>query len=719
MRGSQLFWIGAGAAGYALLPWYTPSARFPAEGWWNAALALNLAGGSLWLLPLLGLMLAPLLARKASARARGRVLAAAGALGLAWLLIQGQAIGLFGWAWPFLEAWGEGPRQGAFGLGAGLVGLACLFLLTEGLAAQGFCRGDRFTTGAIGFTLAAIVGFVFLPVAFVLAGAVTDETGGFLPSALLARLSGAEIWSLRCLAGAGRCGVVWNSIFLGVLTGLCTTLLGLAFALIATRTDFPFKKALRLLTVLPIITPPFVIGLAIILLFGRNGTVTLFLAEHLGLAATRWIYGLPGVLLTQVLAFTPIAFLVLIGVVQGVAPAMEEAAQTLRASRWHTFRRITWPLIRPGLASAFLIGFIESLADFGNPLVLGGGYEVLSVKIYFAVVGAQNDPGKAAALSMLLLALSLGAFYAQRAWLGRKNYTTLGGKGDGGRPAGLPRGLRWAAYATALPWAGFTLVLYLLILAGGFVENWGLNNSLTLKHYIAAFGVEWGTFGPIWTGRAWNSLFTTLEIAALAAPLTAALGLLTAYLLARQRFGGQAGFEFVTMLSFAIPGTIIGVAYILAFNQPPVELTGTGAILILCFVFRNMPVSMRAGLAAMSQIDRSLDESALTLRASSAQALRRVILPLLRPAIVAGLVYAFVRAITSVSAVIFLVSARHDMATSYIVGRVEAGDFGLAIAYSSTLILLMGLGIGLIQFLVGERRIGRATPEPLAKQVPA
>jgi iron(III) transport system permease protein len=208
----------------------------------------------------------------------------------------------------------------------------------------------------------------------------------------------------------------------------------------------------------------------------------------------------------------------------------------------------------------------------------------------------------------------------------------------------------------------------------------------------------------LWAGRAWPSFITTLQLAVLAAPPTAAIGLLTAYLLNRQRFIGQTAFEFMTMLSFAIPGTVIGVSYILAFNVPPIELTGTGLILVICFVFRNLPVSIRAGIAALAQIDKSLDECSLMLRHNIVGTIRRVILPLLRPAIVASLVYSFVRAITSVSAVIFLVSAKYNLATAYIVGRVEISDFGVAIAYSSVLIVLMMLVIGIIQFAVGEQR---------------
>ncbi|MCB1434713.1 MAG: iron ABC transporter permease, partial [Alphaproteobacteria bacterium] len=189
--------------------------------------------------------------------------------------------------------------------------------------------------------------------------------------------------------------------------------------------------------------------------------------------------------------------------------------------------------------------------------------------------------------------------------------------------------------------------------------------------------------------------------------LTAAIGLITAYLLVRQRFAGKDAFEFTTMLSFAVPGTVIGVSYIVAFNVPPIELTGTGLILVLSFIFRNMPVGVRAGVASMSQLDKSLDEASLTLGANSWQTFRKIVLPLLRPAILAALVYSFVRAMTAISAVIFLVSARYDMATSYIIGKVENNEYGIAIAYSAVLIFVMFAAIGLFQLLVGRRQLGR------------
>src|SRR2546423_307545 len=244
----------------------------------------------------------------------------------------------------------------------------------------------------------------------------------------------------------------------------------------------------------------------------------------------------------------------------------------------------------------------------------------------------------------------------------------------------------------------------------------GRGYTPTLDHYLTGFRIEMTPRGLFFSGSAWSSFFATIEIADLPARFPAGLVLLPGWFMTRQSFAGRRAFEFSTMLSFAIPGTVVGVSYILAFNVPPIEITGTAFVLVMCFVFRNMPVGVRAGIATLSQIDKSLDEASLTLGARSATTVRRVIVPLLRPAIVASLVYSFVRAMTAVSAVIFLVTAEWNMATTYIVGRVEAGEFGLAVAYSSVLILVMLVAILLIQLLVRERRLGRRPAGDVAIQ---
>jgi iron(III) transport system permease protein len=709
LRSWALVWSALGCAGFALVPWYARAdGALGAGGLGRLVTERDLAPAVLqatvfgrgWLLAP-GLALLASLAVALGARERtalGRPLIALGAAGFLVTLAQGFA----------------DDRQPALGAGAVVVLASLLGLLALGLAARGFFHGDPFVAGAVVFVTALVGLFTFFPVARILLSALRAGDGALSASAFAERLFAAKIWRLDCLTSGRSCGVAWNTLLLALLTATTTTALGLAFALVVTRTGIRAKRLLRVLTVLPIITPPFVIGLGLILIFGRSGLVNQVLEWAFAVPPSRWIYGLPGVWLAQTFAFTPVAFLVLIGVVEGVSPSLEEASQTLRADRWLTFARVTLPLMRPGLANAFLVGFIESIADFGNPVVLGGSFGVLSTEVFFSIVGAQLDQGRAAALGVLLLGLALGAFFAQRWLVGRRVYTTVSGKGDGGLPAALPPLVRRVAFGLALPWAALTLTIYAMALVGGFVETWGRDYTPTLRHYAKAFSIEWSAAGVIWSGSAWRSFWTTLELASIAAPLTAALGLLTAYLLVRQRFAGRGAFEFATMLTFAVPGTVIGVAYILAFNVPPIELTGTGLILVVCFVFRNMPVGLRAGVAAMSQIDASLDEASRTLGARSVGTLRRVILPLLRPAIVAALVYSFVRAMTSVSAVIFLVSADYDMATTFIIHRVLNGDYGVAIAYSSVLIVLMLGAIGLIRLLVGERRLRRRAAPALA-----
>ena len=700
---AALAWLLLGCAGFVLLPWYKVEGGFFSFDWFSrpaeAAPAMLLSGQRPWLLPL---ALPLLLAGWRLWQGRLRGLGVAGGLGLAWLVAEGFSIIHSGWGFSWLAALAgtPGPTQPGLGWGAVAYAAAMLMLVALDMAARGWCKGDRFVVGALLLVIASLILFVAYPLFSILASAVKDNDGNVVPGLFAEKLFSANIWSLGCLRGAGSCGVAWNTVAVAVLVGVLCTVLGLALALIALRTRLRAKWLLRSLSILPIITPPFVIGLALILLFGRAGIVTTFLSAHLGIPRSRWIYGMAGITMAQVLAFTPIAFLVLVGVLQGVSPSMEEASQTLRASRWRTFRTVTWPLIRPGLASAFLISFIESMADFGNPLVLGGNFNVLSTDIFFAVVGAAHDQGRAAVLAIVLLAFTIAAFLAQRRWVGGRSYVTVSGKGDGGVPAPLPGPLRFGCYAAALPWLLLTVVVYAIILSGGFVEQIGRDNTPTLHYFLTAFSVEKGVDGWFLSGSAWPSLLMTIGLALVAMPFTAALGILTAWLLERQYFAGRTLFEFLAMMSFAIPGTVVGISYILAFNVPPVQLTGTGLIIVISFVFRNMPVAIRAGVANLNQIDRSLDEASLTLGARSLATLRRVLLPILKPAVVTAMIYSFVRAVTAVSAVIFL-------ATVYIVGRADVGEYGIAIVYAAVLIVVMMVILVGIQLLIGERRLGR------------
>jgi iron(III) transport system permease protein len=487
-------------------------------------------------------------------------------------------------------------------------------------------------------------------------------------------------------------GALRNSLLLAVAVGVVTTGLGLAFALLDARSRLPTRRLLAPLSVVPIITPAFVLGLAFIYLFGRRGSITHGL---LGLD-TGAFFGPLGVGVAQVMAFTPIAFLVLSGAVRSLDVALEEAAQTLRATPSILLRTVTWPLLRPGLANATLLVMMESLADFGNPLLLGGGVPFLSTEVFLAIEG-RFDPHEAAVYGVVLLALALGLFLLQRCWLGEVSFVTVTGKPSGGRPVRLPRPLDGALTGLFLGYVLLSTLLYGALFLGGFVRVWGIDHRLTLAHYrdLATAGL------PV--------LLDTARLAAMAAVPAALLGFLIAYLTTRHRFVGRGALEFCALLSYALPGTVMGIGYILAFNQGGLRLTGTAAILVMAFMFRGMPVGVRSGMAALAQVDRTLEEASAMLRAGVPSTLRRVLVPLIFPAILTGLIYCFVRGMTAVSQVIFLVSPGHDLATVLLLSWAEYGHLGRGAALASVLVVFLAVIILPVERL-GRRRLDPAAP---------
>ena len=467
--------------------------------------------------------------------------------------------------------------------------------------------------------------------------------------------------------------VYWNTFQLAVVVSLISTLIALSLALVAARSrHLRLKKIFKGFSLLPMITPPFVIGLSLIFLFGRAGFVT---NQLLGLEQ-NYLIGFPGLVLTQVLAFTPLSFMVILSVLEGIDPTLEEASQVCRAAPWQTFRRVTWKLLKPGLANAFLLTMIESFADFANPIVVGGDYHVLSTEIYFSVIG-KYDEHSAAALALVLLGSTLAFFLLQRLWLGRKSYVSITGKPQGRVTPGLPPMLDKTLTVFSWGWIGLTLALYLFFFYGGFVALWGVDHHLTLDHY-RQFLID-----------GLDSFWTTMALAAVSAPLTAIAGLLLAYCIERKKFFGKGVLEFTSLLAFAVPGTVVGIGYLLAFHDSPLPLGGTAFILIFCFVFRNMSVGQRAGQALFSQMDASLEEASYTLRADTQTTLRRILLPLAEGAVITALTTSFIRSVTAISAVVFLVSAQYNLATKVILDRIEYGRLGVATAYFTILVVCL------------------------------
>jgi len=477
-----------------------------------------------------------------------------------------------------------------------------------------------------------------------------------------------------------------NSLSVGVVVGVLSVALGYLVAFVLTRLDVPGKKLLHYLTILPIVSPPFVSAVSILFLFGFNGLVT---RQIFGLNDFS-IYGFHGVVLSQVFTFAPIAYLSLRGVLASLSPTLEDAALNIGATRWQAFWKVSFPLSLPGIASAFLVVFIESMADFGNPLVLAGAaFPMLAPQAYLEITGSFNL-SRGATLAIVLLIPSLTAFAIQRYYLAKRQYITVTGKPTASTSKIVTPTVKWTLYALVLLFAAFVTVFYVVILVGASTKVWGFNYTPTLDHFIYVFNVGL------------DSVIDTLLVAIVSTPISGLLGMIVAFLVVRRVFPGRTALEFGSILSFAVPGTVVGIGYILAFNTPPLILTGTFAILVLCFVFRYVPVGIQSGIAVLRQIDPSIEEAAQNLGADGITTFRKVTLPLIAPAFFSGLVYAFVRAMTAISAAIFLVSANWNLMTVQILNQVGSGRLGVSAAFSVVVIVIVLIAITIISYLVGR-----------------
>jgi iron(III) transport system permease protein len=484
----------------------------------------------------------------------------------------------------------------------------------------------------------------------------------------------------------------FNSLMMGVFTAILGTTVGFIFAYALTRANIPGRKFFNIMATIPIISPPFIGALSIIMLFGNNGFIS---STILGLRNPQ-IYGFRGLLFAQVLTFFPVAYITLRGVLESISPTLEDAAMDLGGSKWKVFLKVTLPLAIPGIASAMLVLFVESLADFGNPLILAGSkFPILSVQAYLEITGMYNLP-RGAALAFVLLIPSVTAFFLQKYWVSKKQYITVTGKPTSSSNSVVSPAARWILFGVVCLFSAMILLIYITILWGAFAKTWGFDNSLTLRNFSYVFSVGF------------NAVKQTIIIAGLSTPVSGVIGMIIAFLVVRKNFPGKRFMELTSMLSFAIPGTVIGIGYILAFNQRPLYLTGTLAILLLNFIFRYLPVGIQSGVAVLRQIDPSIEEAAIDLGADASQTFRKITLPLMIPAFFSGLIFAFVRGMTAISAAIFLVSSRWNFMTVQIMSQVESGRLGAAAAFSVILVGIILVAIAVIRLLL-RWRYGQTT----------
>ena len=528
-----------------------------------------------------------------------------------------------------------------------------------------------------------LVLFIVYPLSILLVDSVYEENQ--ITLSVFARIFGMS----------GFRKAISNTLQLGFISGILATLVGFLFAYVDMYVSVgnKFVKSLfKIVSVLPVVSPPFVLSLSAIMLFGRTGIIT----RNLFNLSTTKLYGLPGICLVQTLTFFPVCYLMLKGLLKNIDPSLEEAARNIGASRWKVFTSVTLPLLLPGLGNAFLVTFIESVADFANPMIIGGNFDTLATSIYLQLTGAYDKSG-ATAMAVVLLFISMGLFIIEKYRLERKSVATLTGKASRERMRIKDKSVRVPLVTISIVISLFVIVLYILVVFGSLFKIWGRNYSLSLKWYQYIF-----------KNNGYKVFLDSIWLSLIASPITAFISMIIAYLVVKRKFAGKGFMEFIAMLAMAVPGTVLGVGFIRGFNSGIFHsgfmqgLYGTGAILVIVFIVRSLPIGTRSGIAALRQIDKSIEESAYDLGADSFTVFTTVTLPLIKDSFFSGLVTTFVRSITAISAIILLVTPQFVLITVRINEHAEKGNYGIACAYATILIIITYTAITLMNLFTGK-----------------
>jgi len=487
---------------------------------------------------------------------------------------------------------------------------------------------------------------------------------------------------------------ITNTLKVGFLVGIASSLIGLLFAYVEEYVQLKTKLLsglFKVISLLPVVSPPFVLSLSMIMLFGKAGIITRYLLH----IYDNNVYGFWGIAVVQTLTFFPVCYMMLKGLLKNIDPSLEEAARDMGASRWKVFTTVTLPLILPGLGNAFLVTFIESIADFANPMIIGGSYDTLATSIYLQITGAYDKQG-ASAMAVVLLCITLFMFVVQKYYLEAKATATLSGKASRQRMLITDKSVTRPLTILCILVALFVILMYICVPFGALFTTWGYDFTLTLKWFKQVFTRYKGF-------KAFKDSFV---LSMIASPITALLSMIISYLVVKRKFKLKGFIEAVSMLAMAVPGTVLGVGYIRGFSAGIFRtgilqsIYGTGLLLIIVFVVRSLPTGTRSGISALRQIDKSIEESAYDMGADSFKVFMTVTLPLIKDSFLSGLVTAFVRSITAISAIILLVTPKYLLITVQINEFAEKGAFGVACAFATLLILVTYTAVALMNLFI-------------------
>jgi iron(III) transport system permease protein len=522
-----------------------------------------------------------------------------------------------------------------------------------------------------------------------------------LPAAIMAGLTLFVLYPvfsvlLECLSREGRFSAgnfivvfteirftrtIANSLWMAGAAAVLSTSFGLILALVVFRTSLPLRRFFGAAAVLPIIIPGFVLTVGYSFLFGRNGLITYRLLN------VSWdVYSWKSVLIIQTLDFTTIAFLVISAALVGLNGQQEDAARCLGATEGEVLVTVTIPLIRPAVISALFIVFLGSIADFSTPLIVGGKFGTLASASYAQMVGAYN-PGIASTLNAVMLFFSLIAFWGHSRFQTSYNDMRIESGGAGPRPLTLNPALRGLIWTVCLIYCVGVLALLGSVLTAALTKHLGANHLPTLDHF-RAIGLRGG-----------EAIIRTVLLAAATSAIVTVAGMGLAYLLTRTRIRAKDAIDFTAMLPFAVPGTFMGIGFAMAFSHPPLILSGTWAIILASTVVRTIPVGLRSAVSILVRQDRSIEDASVSLGASRVGTFWRIIVPSVRPALVAGALYTFITTVQTVGAIIFLISPGKKVLSVEVFEAISGQFIGLAAALSVIMFLIAGAGALLILFI--------------------
>lgn len=478
--------------------------------------------------------------------------------------------------------------------------------------------------------------------------------------------------------------ILWQSISVALLVAVVSTVIGLAVSLTVFKTNLPFKKFFVISATVPLIIPGFIASIAYIFLFGRNGLITYKL---LGLDLD--IYNWASVAVIHCFDFTAVSFFLISAVLVNIDSQTEDAARNLGADDWKVFTTVTLPLLLPGVIAAMILTFLRSMSSFGSVIFLGGQFNTLASASYIQLIGRYNME-MASTLNAALLLISMMAFFLfLKFQSGSQNIRVMPGA-ETKKNIDFPKSVKAALLICSITFSIFTTLILLSVFTASFTRHIGTNYQLTLEHFIHALQ------------RGSQGIINTFYFASITAIVVSISGILTAYLITRVNFKGKNILDMLATIPFAIPGTFIGIGYILAFNNAPLVLTGTWVIVIVATVVRNIPLGLRAGVSVMYRQDRSIEDASLNLGSSQTGSFCRIVFPMSSSAVLITALYAFVATIQTLGAIIFLITPGTKLIAIDVFEAIHLGNIGLAAALSVIMVLMSASGMSAI-FLIHNK----------------